>query len=415
MLELLIDVEGNKKNIMLVQNGNLIERYIEEQGQDRLEGDIYLGIVKNILPGMQAAFVDIGKEKNTFIHIRDIIPKVSDETGNKNENFTNYNIKNYLKIDEPIMVQVKKDSTNKKGARISSHLSIPGRFVVIMPGEKFVTLSQKIGDENERVRLKEIVSKNIPEGYGAIIRTSAIAKSETEIIKDLTKTIEKYVSIEKAFREAIENKNEIKPQLLYKSEDVVQRILTDLMDQSLERILTNDVTVYESIKEKLQSANKDHTGKSSTETENEGTEKKKIKLELKENIADMYNLRKQLEELENRKIWLKCGGFITIDKTEALTAIDVNSGKYTGKKDLEQTIFTVNKEATIEIAKQLRLRDIGGIIIIDYIDMSNKENENKIIELFKEQLKKDRSKTQIVGFSKLNLLEMTRKHMCSND
>ena len=415
MLELLIDVEGNKKNIMLVQNGNLIERYIEEQGQDRLEGDIYLGIVKNILPGMQAAFVDIGKEKNTFIHIRDIIPKVSDETGNKNENFANYNIKNYLKIDEPIMVQVKKDSTNKKGARISSHLSIPGRFVVIMPGEKFVTLSQKIGDENERVRLKEIVSKNIPEGYGAIIRTSAIAKSETEIIKDLTKTIEKYVSIEKAFREAIENKNEIKPQLLYKSEDVVQRILTDLMDQSLERILTNDVTVYESIKEKLQSANKDHTGKSSTETENEGTEKKKIKLELKENIADMYNLRKQLEELENRKIWLKCGGFITIDKTEALTAIDVNSGKYTGKKDLEQTIFTVNKEATIEIAKQLRLRDIGGIIIIDYIDMSNKENENKIIELFKEQLKKDRSKTQIVGFSKLNLLEMTRKHMCSND
>ena len=415
MLELLIDVEGNKKNIMLVQNGNLIERYIEEQGQDRLEGDIYLGIVKNILPGMQAAFVDIGKEKNTFIHIRDIIPKVSDETGNKNENFANYNIKNYLKIDEPIMVQVKKDSTNKKGARISSHLSIPGRFVVIMPGEKFVTLSQKIGDENERVRLKEIVNKNIPEGYGAIIRTSAIAKSETEIIKDLTKTIEKYVSIEKAFREAIENKNEIKPQLLCKSEDVVQRMLTDLMDQNLERILTNDVTVYESIKEKLQSVNKDHTGKSSTETENEGTEKKKIKLELKENIADMYNLRKQLEELENRKIWLKCGGFITIDKTEALTAIDVNSGKYTGKKDLEQTIFTVNKEATIEIAKQLRLRDIGGIIIIDYIDMSNKENENKIIELFKEQLKKDRSKTQIVGFSKLNLLEMTRKHMCSND
>ena len=415
MLELLIDVEGNKKNIMLVQNGNLIERYIEEQGQDRLEGDIYLGIVKNILPGMQAAFVDIGKEKNTFIHIRDIIPKVSDETGNKNENFANYNIKNYLKIDEPIMVQVKKDSTNKKGARISSHLSIPGRFVVIMPGEKFVTLSQKIGDENERVRLKEIVNKNIPEGYGAIIRTSAIAKSETEIIKDLTKTIEKYVSIEKAFREAIENKNEIKPQLLCKSEDVVQRMLTDLMDQNLERILTNDVTVYESIKEKLQSTNKEHTGKSSTETENEGTEKKKIKLELKENIADMYNLRKQLEELENRKIWLKCGGFITIDKTEALTAIDVNSGKYTGKKDLEQTIFTVNKEATIEIAKQLRLRDIGGIIIIDYIDMSNKENENKIIELFKEQLKKDRSKTQIVGFSKLNLLEMTRKHMCSKD
>lgn len=403
MLELLVDVENNKKNIMLVQNGNLIERYVEEQGRDRLEGDIYLGIVRNVLPGMQAAFVDIGKDKNTFIHIRDVIPKVSDETGNKNENFENYNIKDYLKINEPIMVQVKKDSTNKKGARISSHLSIPGRFVVIMPGEKFVTLSQKIDDEAERNRLKEIVNKNIADGYGAIVRTSALAKSEKEIVEDLNNTIEKYVSIEKAFRTAVESKK-ITPQLLYKSEDIVQRMLTDLMDQDLERILTNDNDVYESITEKLEDANK----------KSDAVEKK-IKVELKENIADMYNLKKQLEELENRKIWLKCGGFITIDKTEALTAIDVNSGKYTGKKDLEQTIFTVNKEATIEIAKQLRLRDIGGIIIIDYIDMSNKENENKIIELFKEQLKKDRSKTQIVGFSKLNLLEMTRKHMCSND
>lgn len=143
--------------------------------------------------------------------------------------------------------------------------------------------------------------------------------------------------------------------------------------------------------------------------------RKDIKLELTQNILNMYDIKNQLEELENRKIWLKCGGFITIDKTEALTAIDVNSGKFTGKKDLEQTIFIVNKEATIEIARQLRLRDIGGIIIIDYIDMQDKENEEKIIELFKENLKKDRSKTQIVGFSKLNLLEMTRKHMCSND
>ena len=172
MQELLIDVKENQKNILLVENGKLIERYMEEQGQDRLEGDIYLGIVKDVLPGMQAAFVDIGKEKNTFIHIRDVIPKVSDETGNKNEDFTNYNIRDYLKEGEPILVQVKKDSTNKKGARISAHLSIPGRFVVIMPGEKFVTISQKIEDEQERKRLKEIVNKYIPEEMGAIIRTA---------------------------------------------------------------------------------------------------------------------------------------------------------------------------------------------------------------------------------------------------
>lgn len=397
MLELLIDVNKNEKNILLVENGKLIERYVETQEQDRIEGNIYLGIVENVLPGMQAAFVDIGKEKNTFIHIRDLIPKVSNETGNKNEDFAGYNIKDYLKSGMPILVQVKKDSTNKKGARISAHLSIPGRFVVLMPNENFITISQKIDDENERKRLKELVKANLPEGYGAIIRTSAILKNDDEIIKDIKQTLEKSEEINKKYESELKKGKNIKPALVYESEDITLKLLTDLMDQKLEKVTTNDKKVYDSINKKLQETNKN------------------IKVVMQENILNLYDLMKQLEELENRKIWLKCGGFITIDKTEALTAIDVNSGKYTGKKDLEQTIFTVNKEATIEIAKQLRLRDIGGIIIIDYIDMKNKENEERILELLREQLKKDRSKTQIVGFSKLNLLEMTRKHMCSND
>lgn len=397
MQELLIDVKNNKKNILLLENGKLTERYVEEDGQERLEGNIYLGIVENVLPGMQAAFVDIGKEKNTFIHIRDILPKVSNETGNKNENFSKYDIKEYLKAGSPVLVQVKKDSTNKKGARISAHLSLPGRFVVIMPNEDFITISQKIDSENERDRLKSIVKKCLPQGYGAIVRTSAVSKNEEEIASDVEKTINIYKNIKSKYDKEIQKGRNAKPQLLYKSEDVVSRILTDLMDQDLYRILTNDKKVFSQVQEKLKEA------------------KKEIKLEMQKNILGMYNIEKQLEELENRKVWLKCGGFITIDKTEALTAIDVNSGKYTGKKDLEQTIFTVNKEATIEIARQLRLRDIGGIIIIDYIDMQDEENEKKIIELFEENLKKDRSKTQIVGFSKLNLLEMTRKHMCSSD
>ena len=397
MQELLIDVSKNKKNILLLENGKLIERYVEEEGQERLEGNIYLGIVENVLPGMQAAFVDIGKEKNTFIHIRDILPKVSNETGNKNENFSKYDIKEYLKAGSPVLVQVKKDSTNKKGARISAHLSLPGRFVVIMPNEDFITISQKIDSENERDRLKSIVEKCLPQGFGAIVRTSAVSKSEEEIAFDVEKTINTYKNIKSKYDKEIQKVRNAKPQLLYKSEDVVSRILTDLMDQDLYRILTNDEKVFLQVQEKLEEA------------------KKEIKLEMQEDILGMYNIQKQLEELENRKVWLKCGGFITIDKTEALTAIDVNSGKYTGKKALEHTIFTVNKEATIEIARQLRLRDIGGIIIIDYIDMQDEENEKKIIELFEENLKKDRSKTQIVGFSKLNLLEMTRKHMCSND
>lgn len=396
MQELLVDVKDNKKEILLIENGKLTEKY-EEHGQERIEGNIYIGIVENVLPGMQAAFVNIGKDKNTFIHIRDVIPKVSNETGNKNEDFSNYNIKDYLKIGMPLLVQVKKDSTNKKGARISTHLSIPGRFLVIMPKESFITISQKINDEKERNRLKEIVKKNIPEGYGAIIRTSAESKSEAEIVEDLKKNIAKYEKIQNEYNKEIQKGKEIKTKLLFQSEGIIERLLIDLMDQDLYRIITNDKETFDKIDRKLKE------------------EKVNIKLDLEDDLIEKYNLTKQLEEINNRKIWLKCGGFITIDKTEALTAIDVNSGKYTGKKDLEQTIFTVNKEATIEIAKQLRLRDIGGIIIIDYIDMQDKENEEKIIELFKENLKKDRSKTQIVGFSKLNLLEMTRKHMCSND
>ena len=396
MQELLIDVDNENKKILLVENGKLIEKYEENPGRDRLEGNIFLGIVENILPGMQAAFVNIGKEKNTFIHIRDVVPKISEVTGNKNENFGNYNIKDYLKVGMPIMVQVKKDSTNKKGARISMHISIPGRFIVLIPNEKFITLSQKIDNKEEREKLLSIVKENMPEGYGAIIRTSAMSKEKEEIITDIKRTVEAYKDVEQAFEKAKQQKN-LQPKMIYKSENVVQRLLTDLMDQDLYRICTNDEKEYNEISKRLKEANKT------------------IKLEMQANILDMYNIKNQLEELENRKIWLKCGGFITIDKTEALTAIDVNSGKYTGKKDLEQTIFTVNKEATIEIARQLRLRDNGEIIIIDYIDMQNKENEEIILELLRENLKKDRSKTQIVGFSKLNLLEMTRKHMCSND
>ena len=340
MQELIVNVEKNNKKILLLENGKLIEKYEEQIGQERIEGNIYLGIVENILPGMQAAFVNIGKEKNTFIHIRDVIPKVSNETGNKNEDFEKYNIKDYLKNGMPLLVQVKKDSTHKKGARISTHLSIPGRFTVVIPNEPYVTISQKIDNEVERERLKKIISEHIPNGYGAIIRTSAEGKKEEELLADMKKNIDKLKKIQENYQKELKKGQNVKPKLLFKSEDIVQRILTDLIDQDLYCIITNSEEQEKNIKQKLDEENK------------------KINVKIEDNILEKYDLKKQLEDLENRRIWLKCGGFITIDKTEALTAIDVNSGKYTGKKDLEQTIFKVNKEATIEIAKQLRLRDI---------------------------------------------------------
>ena len=396
MQELLVSTNAEETKILLVENGKLVEKYEEKPEKEKIEGNIYLGIVENVLPGMQSAFVNIGQEKNTFIHIRDIIPKASDETGNKNEKFSKYNIKDYLKQGMPILVQVRKDSTSIKGARISTHLSLPGRFIVLMPSQNFITISQKIDNKNERERLKSIAQKHLAEGYGAIIRTSAEGKTDEEIKVDLNKIIEKYKRVEQEYNNAKQNKN-LKPKLIYKSESILERMLTDLIDQGLNRICVDDEKIYTEILNRLKEENK------------------KIEVGAVKNILEMYDIEKQLEQLKNRKIWLRCGGFITIDKTEALTAIDVNSGKYIGKQDLEHTSFVVNKEATIEIAKQLRLRDIGGIIIIDYIDMQEKDNEEKIIELLKENLKKDRSKTQIVGFSKLNLLEMTRKHMCSND
>lgn len=401
MQEIIINVDEDKNKIVaLMENGKLVERYDEVSGQNRLEGNIYIGKVENVLYGMQAAFVNIGEEKNTFMHIRDIMPRVSNETGNKNEMLSKHDIKNYIKQGMPVLVQVKRDSTNKKGARVSTHISMPGRFVVIMPNTEFITVSQKIEDQEEKERLKNIVKENLPKGYGAIIRTSAYGKEEDLIKKDINKIVEELTCINKEFSQVKLKKDKFKTKLLHKNDGIINKLLIDIIDQGIEKVWTNNSEVYKEVEKLVKD-----TGNS-----------EKVKVELKtEDLLTMYDLDDQIEKAINRKVWLKCGGFITIDKTEALTAIDVNSGKYIGGKDLEQTVFTVNKEASIEIAKQIRLRDIGGIIIIDYIDMERQESKDKITEILKDSLKKDRSKTQVIGFTPLNLLEMTRKHMCSND
>ena len=401
MQEILVNVDKQRnKTIVVVENGRLVEKYQENDGAERLEGNIYIGKVQNVLLGMQAAFVDIGKEKNTFIHIRDIMPKASNETGNKNESLNKYNIKDYIRTEMPILVQVKKDSTSKKGARVSTHMNISGRYIVLMPNSEFITVSKKIEDIKEKNRLLNMVKPIVPKGYGIIIRTSAEGKNETEIKEDLDKLIKKWQNILEKYNNLKKQKTFI-PKIIYKNQGIIEKLILDLVDKELTRIIANDETTYAEIEKDIKNMQLDSD----------------IKLELKkgETVLDIYDLETQLEKADNRKVWLKCGGFITIDKTEALTAIDVNSGKYVGTKDLAKTIFTVNKEATVEIAKQVRLRDIGGIIIIDYIDMENKDDKEKILKELEENLKKDRSKTQVIGFTPLDLLEMTRKHMWSND
>ena len=389
MQEIIITNKENNKKIMLVENGQMIEQYQENDQKTRLEGNIYLGKIRNILPGMQAAFVDIGEGKNTFIQVKDLLKK-EDETKEKTEQTKD--IKEVAKIGMQIIVQVKKDANHKKGARVSTHISLPGKYMVYMPETDFITISQKITDEAKKQELKQYVQQILPQGVGAILRTSAEIATNEQLKQDAKALENKWQQI----KEKAQASSEIG--LLYESETVIEKLIQDTISQKIEKITVDTETDYEEVS-KILAKHQEYSN---------------IKIEKVQDSTEKYTLKKQLAQLENRKIWLKCGGFITIDKTEALTAIDVNSGKYTGKMSQEQTIYTVNKEATEEIAKQLRLRDIDGIIIIDYIDMQKEQSREKIKELLQENLKKDRSKTQILEFTKLNLLELTRKHMFSN-
>ena len=393
MIEIFIKKEQEEKKIALVENGVLTEYYEENEEENKREGNIYVGIVKDIIKGMGAAFIDIGADKNSFIHLKDVLPKVNEKEEKKEKIVEE--ISKVLKPNQKIIVQVKKDSNEQKGARVSTHINLPGKYVVSLPATNIITVSQEIEDKKEQERLIELAKNNISKNNGVIIRTSSKGKNQ-EIIEEIKLLENKWDEICKKEVDITSNK----PQLIYKSEDVVKKMLLDLDSKKIGKIYTNSREEYEELKNILK----------------ERKEYQNITLELGgKDILEKYDINSQIEKSKNRKIWLKCGGFITIDKTEALTAIDVNTGKYIGgASKAEDTIFKVNKEATIEIAKQLRLKDIGGIIIIDYIDMLKPENKEKIEQLLKEELKKDRSKTQVEGFTKLDLMELTRKHICSH-
>ena len=390
MLEILINKNQDDKNIALLENGKIIEYYTNEENSNRKEGNIYVGIVKNVIKGMQAAFVDIGTEKNSFIHLKDILKKVDESKENSNK-IKEIDIKDVAKENQKLLVQVKKDSNLQKGARVSTHINLPSKYIALMPETDIITISQKIEDKKEQERLIKLVKENLSDGNGAVIRTSAVGK-EQELIEDIKNIEKKWKEIKESFEKYKGNK----PKLIAKADDILDKMIIDLPENSINRIITNSKEEYSKVEK------------------NSYLGKAKIELKENEDILDIYDVKKEISKLENRKIWLKCGGFITIDKTEALTAIDVNTGKYTGNKSVEDTVFKVNKEATVEIAKQLRLRDIGGIIIIDYIDMKNEKNKEEIQTLLEEKLKLDRTKTQVEGFTKLDLMELTRKHICSH-
>lgn len=346
------------------------------------------GIVENVLPGMQAAFVDIGEKKNAFIRVQDLCEKVDlVKEEQKVENITHI-----TKPGDKYIIQVKRDSISSKGAKLTTHITLPGRYLVLMPNVEFITVSQKIENIDEKKRLQDLLKKQLDKkNIGAIIRTSAEGKTETEILDDLNDLLKQWKKIQ-------EEAKKIKiPTLMHSAYSISEKILLDVIDKKIDIIWVSD----EKIKEKIEKILKKFNLKNNPQ----------VKIE--KNCSKKYDIEKQLEHAEKRKIWLKCGGFITIDNTEALIAIDVNSGKYTGKENFEKTVLKVNLEATEEIAKQIRLRDLEGIIIIDYIDMKYDESKEQVISFLENCLKKDRSKTQIMGFTRLNLMEITRKHMYS--
>ena len=390
MIDIVVDKKNENETIAVIENGKIVELYEsnDECKHERNEGNIYSGIIKDIIPGMQAAFVDIGTEKNSFIHVKDIIPQIDEKIITKEEP----KIKDVVKTNQKILVQVQKDSNDKKGARTTTHIKLTGKYLILLPQTTIVTISQKIEDEEEKKRLLNIVKSNLPQNMGAIVRTIAEKQEESNIIAEIKELEKEWIKIYKKFEE-----NDNKAELLYKSPSIVEKIIIDLPEEKIVSIKVNNKENYDILKEKLKN--------------------KTINLILEENVnlIEKYDLEKQIEKTKQRKVWLNCGGFITIDTTEALVAIDVNSGKFVGKSSLEDTIYKVNYEATLEIVKQIRLRDIGGIIIIDYIDMHKDENKEKIEKLLRETLKQDRAKTQVEGFTKLNLMELTRKHICAHN
>jgi len=387
MRELLIKQVDDNEYIYLIESNHLVEQYVQNINNQTIEGNIYVGKVQNVINGLQAAFIDLGIPKKAFIHLKDILPKINileDET----IDYENLKITDYIKSGEPIIVEVKRDSTESKGPRLSTHINFKGRFIAYMPNANFITVSQKITDPKKREELTAIVKKYLPEGTGAIVRTISENATEEQIKQDIEYLVNRWNKV-------TAQKINSYPKLIYNAGGMIRKTIVDIIDYGIDRIVINNKTLEEKLNKILEELNMT------------------VPIEITEDdIDDMYDIRKEKELVEKRKIWLDNGAFITIEKTEALTVIDVNSGKFVGKNKVEDTIFQVNKEATIEIARQLRLRDIGGIVVIDFIDMPNIETKQKLREIIKQEVLKDRSKVQIEEFTRLDLLELTRKHIC---
>ncbi|HAM53849.1 MAG TPA: Rne/Rng family ribonuclease [Nitrospiraceae bacterium] len=403
--EILVNVTRQEIRVGLLEGGQVVEFYVERKRDASLVGNIYKGKVIKILPGMQSAFVDIGLEKAAFLYVADIMtdreeyaPFLEEEEKENSIEFVSKRGRQDLPIEEIIqegqelLVQVSKDPLGSKGARVTSYVTLPGRYLVLMPNVEHIGISRRISDENERVRLRGILENIKSRGYGFIIRTASEGCTEEELKKDMEFLLLLWENIQR------KRDRMAAPSLLYSDLDLAFRSVRDLMRQDVERLVIDAEDEYERIKDFV----------------NAYFPKLLSKIELYGNgepIFDAFGVELDISRALGRKVWLKSGGYIVIDQTEAMTVIDVNTGKFVGKEDLEDTILKTNFEAVKEIAYQIRLRNLGGIIIIDFIDMERLENREKVFNAFFEAMKKDRAKNTILHISELGLIQMTRKRV----
>lgn len=388
---ILIQAEEGETLVAVLENGQLVEVYVERGVEQRLVGNIYKGRVENVLPGMQAAFVNIGLERNAFLYVEDALKqqrvgREGPEAKEKAEQLCS--IGQILREGQEVIVQVVKEPIGTKGARVTTHITLPGRYLVLMPTVDYVGVSRRIENERERERLRRLSEAVKPPGMGLIVRTVAEGVGEEQLKREAEGLVQLWRKImSRAHQKGA-------PLLLHRDLELVQRILRDLYSEEVNRITVNQRWLYERAGEFISYLQPGQEPRLFLETGD---------------LLEKYGVEGEIEKALKRKVWLRSGGYLVIDQTEALTAIDVNTGKYVGSTTLADTVLKTNLEAAVEIARQLRLRNIGGIIIIDFIDMENPEDQAQVVATLEEELKKDKTRARIMGLTQLGLVEMTRK------
>lgn len=391
MNQIVINIDEFQSRATIIEDKKVIEILIEREEEGRINGSIYKGKVANVLPGMESAFLNIGLEKNAFLYVNDLREfeeKYLDGICNSERP-----IEDILTVGDEVVVQVLNEPRGSKGARVTTHYTLPGKYLVLMPNNNHLAISKKIKDENERARLEEIFQDIKPENMGIIIRTAAFGKSIFHFEREIEYLVKKWEDIEK------KTKNAKIGEVLYKDNGVITTVLRDIFSNDIDELIVDNEEVYWEIIDYINAFS-------------EKTLKTKIKLfksDDEKNIFEVYGVDKEIENVLKEEVRLECGGSLVIQKTEALISIDVNTGKNTGSYNLEQTVLNTNLEAAREIPRQLRLRNLGGIIIIDFIDMRLDEDKEKVLKTLEENLSKDRIKNNIVHFTDLGLIEMTRK------